>query len=114
MYDRTQLMKGTLEGCILKIIGLQTTYGYEIVSQLAGYGFAEVSEGTVYPLLVRLEKKGMITSVFRPSELGPSRKYYSLTDEGQRLLAEFADCWRETARTVGRILALEERGENAE
>lgn len=108
MYDRTQLMKGTLEGCILKLIGIKTTYGYEIVSRLSEHGFAEVSEGTVYPLLVRLEKKGLITSVFRPSELGPSRKYYSLTDEGRRLLAAFTECWRETAGTVERILGLGE------
>ena len=60
MYDKSQLMRGTLEGCILKILSDQTTYGYEIVANLQDYGFEDVKEGTIYPLLVRLEKKGII------------------------------------------------------
>lgn len=107
MYDRSQLMRGTLEGCILKIISLETTYGYEIVTKLLEFGFQEVKEGTIYPLLVRLEKRGLISSEFRPSPLGPSRKYYSLTTEGALLLGEFLDCWQEISGTVNRIMKLE-------
>ena len=55
MIDRSQLMRGTLEGCILKIISEDETYGYEIVSKLQEYGFYDAKEGTIYPLLVRLE-----------------------------------------------------------
>ena len=62
MYDKSQLMRGTLEGCILKILSKNTSYGYEIVTTLLGYGFKDIKEGTIYPLLVRLEKKGIITS----------------------------------------------------
>ncbi|MFR9063846.1 MAG: PadR family transcriptional regulator [[Clostridium] scindens] len=58
MYDKSQLMRGTLEGCILKILSDQTTYGYEIVANLQDYGFEDVKEGTIYPLLVRLKRKG--------------------------------------------------------
>lgn len=108
MYDRTQLMKGTLEGCILKIISLEATYGYEIVTKLTQHGFSEVKEGTIYPLLVRLERKGLIDSEFRPSAFGPSRKYYRLTGEGKALLAEFTACWRETSGAVNCILEMEE------
>ena len=72
-------MRGTLEGCILKFLSEETTYGYELVEKLEQYGFEDIKEGTIYPLLVRLEKKGIIDSQFRPSPLGPSRKYYSLT-----------------------------------
>lgn len=61
MYDKSQLMRGTLEGCILKILSQNTSYGYEIVTTLLGYGFKDIKEGTIYPLLVRLEK-GIITS----------------------------------------------------
>ena len=57
MYDKSQLMRGTLEGCILKILSQNTSYGYEIVTTLLGYGFKDIKEGTIYPLLVRLEKK---------------------------------------------------------
>ncbi len=66
MYDKSQLMRGTLEGCILKILSKNTSYGYEIVTTLLGYGFKDIKEGTIYPLLVRLEKKGIITSEMHP------------------------------------------------
>ena len=56
MYDKSQLMRGTLEGCILKILSQNTSYGYEIVTTLLGYGFKDIKDGTLYPLLVRLEK----------------------------------------------------------
>ena len=49
MYDKSQLMRGTLEGCILKILSKNTSYGYEIVTTLLGYGFKDIKEGTIYP-----------------------------------------------------------------
>ena len=101
MYDKSQMMRGTLEGCILKIISVETTYGYEIVMKLQ-----DMKEGTIYPLLVRLEKKKMISSEFRPSPLGPSRKYYSLTEAGQEQLREFESCWRSVSDTVESILMM--------
>lgn len=58
MYDKSQLMKGTLEGCILQILSETVTYGYEIVTTLTEFGFEDVKEGSIYPLLVRLEKEG--------------------------------------------------------
>ena len=54
MYDKSQLMRGIMEGCILSIIGRERTYGYGIVEQLRENGFSEVKEGTIYPLLLRL------------------------------------------------------------
>ena len=100
MYDKSQLMKGTLEGCILQILSETVTYGYEIVTTLEEFGFEDVKEGSIYPLLVRLEKKGMISSELRPSPLGPKRKYYSLTDDGQAY-------WTEVQLSVNRILKKE-------
>ena len=64
MYDKSQLMRGIMEGCILSIIGRERTYGYGIVEQLRENGFSEVKEGTIYPLLLRLEKRGMIEAEF--------------------------------------------------
>ncbi len=69
MYDKSQLMRGTLEGCILQILYRETTYGYQIVTSLTEYGFEDIKEGTIYPLLVRLEKKNYISSTLRPSPL---------------------------------------------
>lgn len=89
----TEMLKGTLEGCVLEIIGRGETYGYEITRQLNDLGLSEVVEGTVYAILVRLEKRGMVEAQKRPSEIGPPRKWYSLTDEGRRELERFWKNW---------------------
>lgn len=101
--DKAQLMKGILEGCILKIIGNSETYGYEIVTQLQTHGFTDAKEGTLYPLLLRLEKKNLITAVFKPSPLGPKRKYYYLTDVGKEYVSNFYDIWKEISDSVDDI-----------
>ena len=90
-----QMLKGLLEGCILKIIGDGETYGYEIVEKLTKYGFTNVSEGTVYPLLIRLKKNKLLNSIARESPYGPKRKYYSLTEEGEEELKSFYQTWLE-------------------
>lgn len=104
MFDRAQLRKGTLEGCILKIIDREATYGYAIATTLRENGFADLTEGTLYPLLLRLERKGLIRAEFRAGQGGPSRKYYTLTPDGQQYLAEFMTAWRETAAGIDAIL----------
>lgn len=101
--DKTQLMKGILESCILKIIGKSETYGYEIVTQLQKQGFTDAKEGTLYPLLLRMEKKNLITATFKPSPLGPKRKYYHLTEEGKEYIAGFYDLWKEITVSVENI-----------
>ena len=60
MANSTQILKGLLEGCILKIVNNNETYGYQICEKLTVYGFQEVSEGSVYPILIRLEKKKLL------------------------------------------------------
>ena len=65
MFDQAQLRKGTLEGCILKIIDRKPTYGYAIATTLRDSGFADLTEGTLYPLLLRLERKGLIAAEYR-------------------------------------------------
>jgi PadR family transcriptional regulator PadR len=109
MFDQSQLMKGTLEGCILKVIAVDTTYGYEIMEKLVQYGFEDVREGTIYPLLVRLEKKDLISSDLKPSPLGPSRKYYSITQEGKEMLDSFTASWGMVSKAVENIMNLEEK-----
>ena len=104
MFDRAQLRKGTLEGCILKIIDREPTYGYAIATTLRENGFADLTEGTLYPLLLRLERKGLIRAEYRAGQGGPSRKYYLLTQEGRQYLAEVMDAWRETAAGIDAIL----------
>ena len=101
----SQMLKGTLEGCILGILSQKETYGYEISSQLAAYGFGTIPEGTIYPLLLRLEKNGAVRAQLRPSELGPQRKYYALTERGREELAAFMGSYAELTQAVNRLLA---------
>ena len=96
MFDQAQLRKGTLEGCILKIIDREPTYGYAIATTLRDSGFADLTEGTLYPLLLRLE--------YRAGSGGPSRKYYRLTPDGVQYLNEFTEAWQNASDTVNRIL----------
>ena len=104
MFDRSQLRKGVLEGCILQIIGREPTYGYAIAATLRDSGFADLTEGTLYPLLLRLERKGLIAAEYRAGSGGPSRKYYRLTPDGAQYLQEFVAAWRDASATVNRIL----------
>jgi PadR family transcriptional regulator PadR len=103
MLDKSQLMRGTLEGCILKIISVEVTYGYEIMERLISFGFDDIREGTIYPLLLRLEKKNFISSEFRASPLGPNRKYYSITEEGIANLNSFEEAWNDISKAVNKI-----------
>ena len=102
MFDRAQLRKGTLEGCILKIISREAAYGYAIT--LRESGFDDLTEGTLYPLLLRLERKGLIAAEYRAGSGGPSRKYYRLTPDGEQYLAEFTAAWQTTGAAVNRIM----------
>ena len=104
MFDQAQLRKGTLEGCILKIIDREPTYGYALATTLRDCGFADLTEGTLYPLLLRLERKGLIAAEYRAGSGGPSRKYYQLTPDGAQCLAEFVAAWQTTGAAVNRIL----------
>ncbi|WP_312159632.1 PadR family transcriptional regulator [Oscillibacter sp.] len=99
----SQMLKGTLEGCILKVISQQETYGYEISENLRAYGFADISEGTIYPLLLRLEKNELITAQYRESPVGPKRKYFSLAPAGEEELVRFYSSWQELALAVNTL-----------
>lgn len=97
------MLKGTLEGCILKVIKDKETYGYEISETLKSYGFDDISEGTIYPMLLRLEKNNLITARKLDSPVGPKRKYFSLTDAGQNELNNFIDSWNELSNAVNTL-----------
>ena len=97
----SQMLKGVLQGSVLAILSQRETYGYEIVQALEAYGFGTISEGTVYPLLLRLEKGGLIQARFRDSALGPRRKYYALTEQGREELAQFHASFQAVARLPG-------------
>lgn len=89
----TEMLKGTLEGIVLAILGGQPAYGYEITARLRAKGFTDIAEGTVYALLVRVEQKSLVDVEKVPSEKGPPRKVYSLNARGAEYLDEFWRTW---------------------
>jgi PadR family transcriptional regulator, regulatory protein PadR len=101
---RSQLLKGVLEGCILAIINQQPTYGYELSVKLLEFGLSDVSEGSIYPILLRLQKEELIKGTMQKSEFGPKRKYYHLTELGRDALAEFIHQWNSIKTPVDSIL----------
>lgn len=103
MYDRTQLLKGVLEGCILSVLINEGNYGYGILSLLNEIGFQDIKEGSIYPVLTRLEKKGYISAQLIPSTQGPSRKYYSTTPEGKLYHQEFMESWNDLSAVLMRL-----------
>lgn len=93
MENITEMLKGVLEGIILEIISREETYGYEITKKLNAIGFEDVVDGTVYTILLRLEKNQLVDIVKKPSKLGPARKFYSLNAAGTSELVLFWKKW---------------------
>lgn len=89
----TEMLKGTLEGIVLAILAARPAYGYEITAWLRDKGFADIAEGTVYALLIRVEQRGLVDVEKVPSEKGPPRKVYSLNTQGRDYLEEFWRTW---------------------
>ncbi|WP_348922199.1 PadR family transcriptional regulator [Enterococcus rotai] len=109
MNGTTEMLKGVLEGVILEIIDRHETYGYEITNNLQKYGFEDIVEGTVYTILLRLEKKNLVTVTKKKSAVGPMRKFYSLNEAGQKELALF---WQRWTFISGQIEKLKEGAED--
>ncbi len=89
----TQLRKGVLELCILNVVGQARVYGYHIVKKLRDIDALVVREGTVYPILSRLKRDGLVSTTLEESSEGPARKYYELTTRGERLCTEMNAYW---------------------
>lgn len=98
-----QLRKGVIELAVLKIIEEKSRYGYEIITQLDKVGF-EIVQGTLYPLLTRLRKEGLVSYEWQESQQGPPRKYYELTPEGQDHLTAMSEEWLRISTAMNRLL----------
>ncbi len=86
----TQLLKGTLEICLMALLQEQDNYGYELIRTLEAEGLALDNRRSVYPLLKRLENDGLIESYLQSSTGGPARKYYRIMPEGRKTLQKKA------------------------
>ncbi|MDN7805542.1 PadR family transcriptional regulator [Burkholderia gladioli] len=100
---KTQLKKGALDMCVLAVLARGDNYAHAVVSTLSSA--MELSEGTVYPLMRRLQAAGCVTTYLVESASGPSRKYYSLTGVGRRRLRDMEAQWRGFVAEVDSVLA---------
>ena len=101
----TQLLRGVLDLCLLAVIDEGPAYGYEMTKRLRARGLAIVGEGSIYPLLGRLERDGLVETYRATSNGGPPRKYYRLSTEGERELSEGVSEWRTARDAVDAVLA---------
>jgi DNA-binding PadR family transcriptional regulator len=103
LENLTEMLKGVLEGCVLEIISRKETYGYEITRRLNALGFTDVVEGTVYTILVRLEKNKLVDIEKKPSEMGPQRKFFVLNDAGRKELQVFWGKWEFVSSKINEL-----------
>jgi PadR family transcriptional regulator PadR len=100
----TQLRKGVVELAILASIGRGETYGYRIVEQLQTLAGLELTESTVYPVLTRLARDGLLAIRADVSPSGPTRRYYRLTMEGKERLRQLAESWRTVSHSLSALI----------
>ncbi|MDR0287755.1 MAG: PadR family transcriptional regulator [Clostridiales bacterium] len=108
MVNLTEMLKGVLEGCVLEIINRGETYGYEITRKLNSLGFIDVIEGTVYTILIRLEKNGLVEITKRSSDMGPPRKFYTLNTAGREELQKFWKKWEFVAAKIEELKGMKQ------
>ena len=112
MNVNPDLLRGALEPVLLELIGGGASYGYEIgrAVRTASRGHLLAQEGTLYPALHRLEKRGYLRAKWGKSPEGRKRKHYQLTAEGRRHLESSREQWSAFSRSVSRILGTAHRG----
>src|SRR6184192_222458 len=102
--DRSQLLRGTLDAAALAVVAEQDGYGYDVVRRLRAAGLADVGDASVYGTLRRLYRGGALTSYVMPSDEGPHRRYYGITEHGRGVLAEAGRTWTNFSSTLNALL----------
>jgi PadR family transcriptional regulator PadR len=102
---RTQLLRGVLDLCLLAVMQEGPAYGYEMTKRLRARGLSIVGEGSIYPLLGRLEREGLVETYRAASNGGPPRKYYRASARGLEVLAAGVSEWRAARDAVDAVLA---------
>lgn len=97
-----QLKKGVLGLCVLALLSRGNSYAYEIASRMADA--VDMGEGTIYPLMRRMQSDGLVTTYLEESPSGPPRKYYRITDTGRERLAEQVEDWRTFTAAVDGLI----------
>ena len=105
----SQVKRGLLELCILNLVHQDPMYGYQIVKRLTSIPGLVSGAGTVYPLLSRLKREGLVTSSLVESPAGPARRTYVLTAAGRRHMRSINEAWQEVVASVGEFMAVENK-----
>jgi PadR family transcriptional regulator len=105
---RTELLRGVLDLCLLAVMEDGPAYGYEMTKRLRARGLSIVGEGSIYPLLGRLERDGLVETHRAASNGGPPRKYYQASREGQSRLEDGVSEWRAARDAIDGVLGLVE------
>jgi PadR family transcriptional regulator PadR len=103
---QTQFLRGVLDLCLLAVMEEGPAYGYEMTKRLRARGLSIVGEGSIYPLLGRLEREGLVETYRAASNGGPPRKYYRASPEGRRALVAGVSEWRAARDAVDGVLSL--------
>jgi PadR family transcriptional regulator PadR len=102
--ELSQLRRGVLEGCVLAMLRSRERYGLEIMRELSSAALI-AGDGTIYSVLARLARKGLVVTELRGSSQGPARRYYHLTQDGVAALENFSRCWVSFRNQVDNLLA---------
>ena len=100
----SQLLHGVLDMCLLSIIDEEASYGYEMVRKLRERGLDLASEGSIYPLLSRLQRQGIVEGYLVQSSEGPARKYYRMSESGSEVLEQWLANWSGFRNSVDAVL----------
>lgn len=95
MANKVQIIKGFLEGFVLEVLSKEPLFTHEIIERLDTMGYKNLSEGTIYPLMLRLEAQSFIVYTKIPNPLGPMKKRYEITKDGLEELANIKAIWAE-------------------
>ena len=100
-----QMRRGVLPYCVLAMLRDKERYGFELVHAMGSIDGMVTGEGTLYPLLSRLRRQGLVETSWQESTTGPPRRYYRLPPAGQEALADFTGSWRRLRDSVDELLA---------
>jgi PadR family transcriptional regulator PadR len=100
---QTQLRKGLLDIVVLNLLRRGPSHGYEMVQTMKRIEGLTIREGNIYPVLARLETDGLVTSYSQPSTDGPPRKYFQLTESGQKALEDMNKHWGRIVESIQQV-----------
>ncbi len=105
--ERSQLLRGTLDAAVLAVVAEQDGYGYDVLRRLKASGLTDVGDASVYGTLRRLYKGGALTSYVMPSDEGPHRRYYGITEHGRTTLAAARITWKDFSTALDALLSID-------